>query len=91
MFSRAVSTTVVTLHGELDESGGERLAAVLQDAIESVRNKVVVVDLRDVSAAEPSALNLFQAASARARRVGVSLRLYGPPAALSERRSSGRG
>ena len=82
--SRAVSTAVVTLHGVLDDHGGELLAGVLRGVIDDVRTTVVVVDLRDVSRVELSTLEAFTAPSGWARRKAVGFRLFGPPAALSD-------
>ena len=82
--SHAASTAVVTLHGVLDDHGGDLLAVVLRGVIDDIRTKTVVVDLRDVSGVEPSAVEVFTAASGWARRKAVGFRLFGPPVALSD-------
>src|SRR5207248_10024530 len=82
--SHAVSTAVVTLHGVLDDRGGELLASLLRGVIDDVRTGVVVVDLRDVSGVELPAVEVFTAASGWARRKAIGFRLFGPPAALSD-------
>jgi anti-anti-sigma factor len=82
--SCALSIAVVTVHGELDRSAGERLSTVFLEVLGDERNKVVVVDLRDVSRLEPSVVSVFWVASSRARRSGVPFRLFRPSAGLAD-------
>ncbi len=78
--SRALSTAVVTLHGELDQPNVDRVAPVLRNVIHDQCNKTVVVDLRDVSGVDPSAATLFHNAIGWARRRGARFFLHAPPA-----------
>ena len=57
--SRALSTAVVTLHGELDQPRVEGLTSILRTLIDDRSNRTVVVDLHDVSRVDPSATTLF--------------------------------
>ena len=77
--SRALSTAVVTLHGELDPPNVHRVTPVLRKVIDDQCNKTVVVDLRDVSGVDPSATTLFNEAIGWARRRGARLFLHAPP------------
>ncbi len=77
--SRALSTAVVTLHGELDQPNVDRVAPVLRTVIDNQCNKTVVVDLRDVSGVDPSAMTLFYDAIGWARRRGARFFLHAPP------------
>lgn len=81
--SRAVSTAVVTLHGNVDASSVEGLAATLRYLIEDPRNETVIVDMRDVTGADPSALALFRDAIEWAHGRGAIFRLHEPPAAAA--------
>lgn len=74
--SRALSTAVVTIHGELDQSGVDWVAPVLRTVIADRANKTVVVDLRDVSGVDPSATMLFYDALGWARRHGARFFLH---------------
>lgn len=78
--SRALSTAVVTIHGELDEPNVDRVTRVLRNVIADQGNKTVVVDLRDVSGVDPSATTLFHDALGWARRRGARFFLHAPPA-----------
>lgn len=77
--SRALSTAVVTLHGELDPPNVHRVTPVLRKLIDDQSNKTVVVDLRDVSGVDPSATTLFHEAIGWARRRGARFFLHAPP------------
>lgn len=77
--SRALSTAVVTLHGELDPPNVHRVTPVLRKVIDDQCNKTVVVDLRDVSGVDPSATTLFHEAAGWARRRGARFFLHAPP------------
>ena len=77
--SRALSTAVVTLHGELDEPNVDRVTPVLRNVIDDECNETVVVDLRDVSGVDPSATTLFHDAIGWARRRGARFFLHAPP------------
>ena len=77
--SRALSTAVVTLHGELDQPGVDRVTPVLRKVIAQESNETVVVDLQDVSGVDPSATTLFHDAIEWARRRGVRFFLHAPP------------
>ena len=77
--SRACSTAVVTIHGELDQPGVDRVTPVLRNVIADQGNKTVVVDLRDVSGFDSSATTLFYDAIGWARRRGASFFLHAPP------------
>ena len=77
--SRALSTAVVTLHGELDEPSVDRVAPVLRNVIADEGNRTVVVDLRDVSGVDPSATTLFHEAIGWAHRRGARFFLHAPP------------
>lgn len=77
--SRALSTAVVTLHGELDPPNVDRVTPVLRKLIDDQCNKTVVVDLRDVSGVDPSATTLFHEAIGWARRRGARFFLHAPP------------
>jgi anti-anti-sigma regulatory factor len=74
--SRALSTAVVTLHGEVDQPSIDGLTFVLQGLIDDQRNQTVVVDLRDVSGVDPSAVTLFQDALGWARHRGARFYLH---------------
>ena len=77
--SRALSTAVVTLHGELDEPRVEGLTSILRNLIDDRSNRTVVVDLHDVSGVDPSATTLFTDAIGWARRRGARFFLHAPP------------
>ena len=77
--SRALSTAVVTIHGELDQPNVDRVTPVLRNVIADQGNKTVVVDLRDVSGVDPSATTLFHDALGWARRRGARFFLHAPP------------
>jgi anti-anti-sigma factor len=77
--SRALSTAVVTLHGELDQPNVDRVSPVLRNVIDDRGNDTVVVDLRDVSGVDPSATTLFHDALGWARRRGARFFLHAPP------------
>jgi anti-anti-sigma factor len=77
--SRALSTAVVTIHGELDQSNVDRVTPVLRKVIADQTNKTVVVDLRDVSGFHPSATVMFYDAIGWARRYGARFFLHAPP------------
>ena len=77
--SRALSTAVVTIHGELDQPNVDTVAPVLRNVIADQGNKTVVVDLRDVSGFDPSATTLFHDAMGWARRRGARFFLHAPP------------
>ena len=76
--SRALSTAVVTLHGEL-EPNVDRITSVLRNVIDDRSNETVVVDLRDVSFVGPSATTLFRDAIGWARSRGARFFLHAPP------------
>ena len=82
---RALSTAVVTLHGEVDHTKVDGLSAIVRGLIDDQRNQTVVIDLRDVSGVDPSAIPLFQDAIARAERRGANFYLHDPPPAVAER------
>ena len=87
--SRALSTAVVTLHGEL-EPNVDRITSVLRNVIDDQSNETVIVDLRDVSVVGPSATRLFHDAIGWARDRGARFFLHAPPAtadALTAERS----
>ena len=73
---RALSTAVVTLHGELDQLNVDRLTPVLRNVIDDHCNETVVVDLRDVSGVDPSATILFHDAIGWAQRRGARFVLH---------------
>jgi len=77
--SRALSTAVVTIHGELDRPNVDRVAPVLRNVIADQDNKTVVVDLRDVSGVDPSATTLFHDALGWARHHGARFFLHAVP------------
>ena len=77
--SRALSTAVVTLHGELDQPNVDRVTPILRNVIDDQCNKTVVVDLRDVSVVGPSATTLFHDAIGWARDRGARFFLHAPP------------
>ena len=77
--SRALSTAVVTIHGELDQPGVDRVAPVLRNVIADQGNKTVVVDLRDVSGVDSAAATLFHDAIGWARGRGARFFLHAPP------------
>lgn len=77
--SRALSTAVVTLHGELDQPRVEGLTSILRTLIDDRSNRTVVVDLHDVSSVDPSATTLFNDAIGWARRRGARFFLHAPP------------
>lgn len=77
--SRALSTAVVTLHGELDQPNVDRVTPVLRNVIDDKCNETVVIDMRDVSAVDPSATTLFHDAIGWARRRGARFFLHAPP------------
>ena len=77
--SRALSTAVVTLHGELDQPRVEGLTSILRNLIDDRANRTVVVDLRDVSGVDPSATTLFNDAIGWARRRDARFFLHAPP------------
>ena len=77
--SRALSTAVVTIHGELDQPNVDRVSPVLQNVIADHGNKTVVVDLSDVSGVDSSATTLFYDAIGWARRHGARFFLHAPP------------
>ena len=83
--SRALSTAVVTLHGDLDQPSVEGLTATLRNLFDDHRNRTVVVDMRDVSDVDPSALTLFRDALGGARRRGIAFYLHAPPPAAADR------
>lgn len=76
--SRALSTAVITLHGELDPPNVDRVAPVLRKLIDDQSNKTVIVDLRDVSGVDPSATALFNEAIGWARRRDARFFLHAP-------------
>jgi len=78
--SRALSTAVVTLHGELDQPNVDRVTPVLNNVIDDEGYETVVVDLRDVSGVDPSATTLFHDALGRARCRGARFLLHARPA-----------
>ena len=77
--SRALSTAVLTLHGELDQPRVVGLASILRNLIDDRSNQTVVVDLRDVSGVDPSATTLFNDAIGWAGRRGARFFLHAPP------------
>ena len=77
--SRALSTAVVTLHGELDQPRVEGLTSILRTLIDDRSNRTVVVDLHDVSGVDPSATTLFNDAIGWARGRGARFFLHAPP------------
>ena len=77
--SRALSTAVVTIHGELDRPNVDRVAPILRKVIGEERNETVVVDLRDVSGVDAAATTLFYDAIGWARRRGARFFLHAPP------------
>jgi anti-anti-sigma factor len=81
---RSGHSVVVTLHGELDQASSAPLERILRDLIDDQGNLAVVVDLRSISAADPSVLEVFLAASGWARSHRGSFRLYGPQANVAE-------
>ena len=83
--SRALSTVVITLHGDVDQPSVEGLTATLRDLLDDQRNRTVVVDMQDVSGVDPSALTLFRDALGWARRRGVAFYLHAPPPAAADR------
>lgn len=81
--SRALSTVVVTIHGEVEKPSVEGLAVILRSVIEDERNQTVVVDLRDVSAVDPLATTLFRNALGWARQHNAGFYLHEPPQAVA--------
>jgi anti-anti-sigma factor len=81
---RACSTAVVTLHGELDHTKVDVLSGIVRKLIDDQRNQTVVLDLRDVSGVDPSAIPLFHDAVARAHRRGGAFYLHRPPPAAAD-------
>lgn len=81
---RSSDAVVVTLHGGLDRSNVAPLERILRDLIDDQGNLQVVVDLRDLSAVDPAAIQVFLAASRWARRHRATFRLYRPPARVTE-------
>lgn len=81
--SRALSTAVVTLHGEVGQRSVEGLATTLRYLIDDQHNQTVIVDMRDVSGVDPSAMTLFREAIEWTRRRGAKFRLHDPQAAAA--------
>lgn len=75
---RVHGTVVVTLRGQVEGIGVETLSVVLRDLIDNQGNWVVVVDLREASGVDSSALELFSAASGWARGHGATFRVQDP-------------
>jgi anti-anti-sigma regulatory factor len=76
--SRASTSAVVTVRGELDDSGCELLDTTLIDLIECHGNRMVAVDLAQ-AVAGPAAAAVLMAAASRARRRGVRFIVKGLP------------
>ena len=83
--SRALSTAVVTIHGEVERPSVEELTVILRGVIDDQRNQTVVVDMRDVSGVDPSATALFRDAIGWARHRGADFYLNAPPPAAADR------
>lgn len=75
---RLGAAVVVSLRGELTGSAVAQLADVLDDLICGQGNLTVVVDLREVSGVDPTALVVFSAAACWASRRGGTFRLERP-------------
>jgi anti-anti-sigma factor len=75
---RCLGTVVVTVDGELDVPGCERLRGVLSDLIEGQGNRAVAVDLTK-AIVEPNALDVFIEAAHQSRRQGTKFILKEPP------------
>lgn len=75
---RGLGTVVVTVDGELDLPGCERLRRVLSDLIEGQGNRAVAVDLAK-AIVEPNALDVFIDAAHQSRRQGTRFILKEPP------------
>ena len=88
--SRALSTAVVTIHGEVESPNVEKLTVLLRSVIDDERNQTVVVDMRDVSGLDSSATTLFRDAIGWARQRGASFYLHAPPAAAAGRLTADR-
>ena len=88
--SRALSTAVVTLHGDVDRPSVDGLTFILRGLIDDQRNQTVVVDMRDVSGVDPSAVTLFQDAIGWARHRGADFYLHAPPPAAADRLTAER-
>lgn len=80
---RARAAVVVTLRGDLAGPAVVQLEDILDDLICDQGNLTVVIDLRDLSGADPAALALFSAAAGWARQRGGSLRLHEPSRSVS--------
>lgn len=76
--TRVLGAVVVTVHGDLDVDGAERLGHTLVDLIENQGNRSVVVDLRDVGVADADAVGVLEVACGMARRRGAELTLSAP-------------
>ena len=72
---RAGGAVVVTVHGEVNAANVETLGRVLRDLIDDQGNLALLVDLRDVPTVDPSAVDLFSAASGWAARHGATFSL----------------
>lgn len=80
---RGLGTVVVTVDGELDVPGCERLRGVLSDLIEGQGNRAVAVDLTK-AIVEPNALDVFIEAAHQSRRQGTKFILNEPPTDTQE-------
>jgi anti-anti-sigma factor len=73
-----IHTVVVTLRGDVDERGTERLRRVLVDAIMHQRPRQLVVDLARATALDPMAVGTLIAARDAAPDMRVNFALRHP-------------
>lgn len=78
VIGRAMGTVLVTTHGLLDPDGSRVLDRTLRDLIQDQGNLSLIVDLIDLSVAEPSCLRVFVVATASAATRGGQLTLADP-------------
>lgn len=78
VIGRWLGTVVITVRGELDVAGSQRLAAVLHDVVDGQGNLDVVLDLGALHRIDPSALDVLAATADRCAERGGRLRLGAP-------------
>ncbi len=72
---RAVGTVVVTVRGEIGEHDAAHLNAILDDLLDEAVKPAVIVDLRHLHHASPSAVAALAAAAALAAERGIAFQV----------------
>ena len=84
VFSRALGTVVVHLHGALDADTAPALKAGLVDIIDDQGNRQVVLDLRKTTGVDAAGLLVLADALKRMDDYGGQLLLSGPTSPVEE-------